>query len=370
MSLLIIGRQRHELPVGETLLGGGGHDAVIAPAFANQPLTAVITVRPDGTAAIRRVTGEVRVDREPVTDVVALQHGMRLDVAGVTMLYGDRAAVGTTSHVVGVSDEELALLAELAPPEPTAPTGGRLVDAATGTTYPVPDVCLEIGRDPACDVALLSKDVSRVHARIAPGTFGYVLTNLGANGTSVNGTRVTGTRLLGNGDVLRFGSEDFRFFADAATYPVPMPASPPPAPTPASHEVPSVPTRFDLFTPVIFATLEVVSEGALQGTRIRIERPVARVGRAPDNDVRLREPSVSNAHATLTRRVTGWVLFDLDSTNGTFVNGERVTGERRLESGCELRFGNVRVVFRAMQGPDRDDSSARALAGLPDDGGR
>lgn len=71
------------------------------------------------------------------------------------------------------------------------------------------------------------------------------------------------------------------------------------------------------------------------------------IGRADDQDVVLENRSVSRAHAEITLTRQGWVLRDLDSTNGTFLNGERVGREGRvISSGDMLRIGTV-VLFVA-----------------------
>jgi pSer/pThr/pTyr-binding forkhead associated (FHA) protein len=69
------------------------------------------------------------------------------------------------------------------------------------------------------------------------------------------------------------------------------------------------------------------------------------VGRLGDNDVQLDEGSVSSRHAEIEVGEGGGVLRDLDSTNGTFLNGEQVTGEVALNEGDEIYFGGVRAVF-------------------------
>src|SRR3712207_9210521 len=70
---------------------------------------------------------------------------------------------------------------------------------------------------PECDVVVGGKDVSRRHASIRPSLQGYVLTDLGANGTYVNGRRVEAAQVLGMRDVVRIGDEEFVFEADAGT---------------------------------------------------------------------------------------------------------------------------------------------------------
>jgi pSer/pThr/pTyr-binding forkhead associated (FHA) protein len=72
----------------------------------------------------------------------------------------------------------------------------------------------------------------------------------------------------------------------------------------------------------------------------------ARIGRGEDNDIVLADPSVSRAHAEIESDAAGPLVRDLDSTNGTAVNGRRVRAER-LHDGDELSFGNTRMRFEA-----------------------
>ncbi|MEO7442536.1 MAG: FHA domain-containing protein [Acidimicrobiales bacterium] len=71
------------------------------------------------------------------------------------------------------------------------------------------------------------------------------------------------------------------------------------------------------------------------------------VGSAPSNDVVVDcDRSVSRLHAVFERYEPGWCLRDLGSSNGTFVNGERLLGERVLHAGDEIRVGRTRLVYR------------------------
>lgn len=65
------------------------------------------------------------------------------------------------------------------------------------------------------------------------------------------------------------------------------------------------------------------------------------VGRAPGCGVRVEDSYTSNLHARLFRRDGGLWLEDLGSTNGTWVNGERVEGARRLGRGDLLQVGST-----------------------------
>ncbi len=69
------------------------------------------------------------------------------------------------------------------------------------------------------------------------------------------------------------------------------------------------------------------------------------IGRLGDNDVQIDDGSVSSRHAEIVAQDGGVVLRDLDSTNGTFLNGEQVIGEVVASEGDEIYFGSVRSVF-------------------------
>jgi predicted component of type VI protein secretion system len=73
--------------------------------------------------------------------------------------------------------------------------------------------------------------------------------------------------------------------------------------------------------------------------------PVVNIGRADYNDLVIPDDSVSGSHAKLQRREGVWILVDNDSTNGTWVDGERVVGEMALGPGTVVRFGEVSVMF-------------------------
>ncbi|MFI9612261.1 FHA domain-containing protein [Streptomyces sp. NPDC052023] len=66
-----------------------------------------------------------------------------------------------------------------------------------------------------------------------------------------------------------------------------------------------------------------------------------RIGRDPANGLRLNHETVSRVHAELTRQGGMWVLRDLGSTNGTTVNGRRVTGATVVRDGDLVGFGQT-----------------------------
>jgi pSer/pThr/pTyr-binding forkhead associated (FHA) protein len=103
----------------------------------------------------------------------------------------------------------------------------------------------------------------------------------------------------------------------------------------------------------------------MRGRRLPITISVVNVGRADYNDIVIADPSVSTTHAKLQRRDDVWVLTDLGSTNGTYVEGEPVTGETALTPGTTLRFGDVATLFEPHDEPQPIGSRAPGPAVEP-----
>jgi len=88
-------------------------------------------------------------------------------------------------------------------------------------------------------------------------------------------------------------------------------------------------------------------DGAAPKESISITRTPIIIGRLSNVDVVLADSNVSRRHAELARDGSRWVLKDLGSTNGTFVNGARAT-EQTLTSGDRLTFGSSELVFETV----------------------
>jgi pSer/pThr/pTyr-binding forkhead associated (FHA) protein len=79
----------------------------------------------------------------------------------------------------------------------------------------------------------------------------------------------------------------------------------------------------------------------MQGTVIPLGTTAITIGRAADATVVLEDDFVSNEHARLMPRGSHWIVEDLGSTNGTYVNRDRVTVPTLLEPGSALRIGRT-----------------------------
>jgi hypothetical protein len=92
----------------------------------------------------------------------------------------------------------------------------------------------------------------------------------------------------------------------------------------------------------------IVRTGPNPGTVFDLTKEVTMLGRDVTNDIPLGDAEISRQHARLTRTPGGVVLEDLGSTNGSFVNGDRLTSPRVLRSGDMIGLGeNITLTFEA-----------------------
>jgi pSer/pThr/pTyr-binding forkhead associated (FHA) protein len=369
---------------------------------------AIIRLGADGTGIIARghhdavvqVNG-VRLGQEPAP----LLHGDKVELGGQQLHYGEDAKGGSTQFISAASLAEQVKVAVGAPKKPTSATGGRLVSLVDGREYTVSDAGVTFGREIGNDIVVATGEVSRRHAQIVPGESGYILNDLSTNGVLINGARVSERQLLGRGDVINIGGEEFRFYADKAKEPAA--SAPPPAPAPVAAPAPAaatppVPARKPI--PVStdetlqpasrppampipeaptepkpvretagrapLATLEIINEGPIKGTRFEIFTPLTNIGRGAHNDVAIADDSVSDSHAKILRKDGHWYVVDQGSTNGTYVGGRRVQGEQQLVGAPDVRFGNIKLTFRPSAGSQDEGGSTRAIAALSVDKAR
>lgn len=89
----------------------------------------------------------------------------------------------------------------------------------------------------------------------------------------------------------------------------------------------------------------LVQRGPDAGARFLLDTDVVTVGRHPDSDIFLDDISVSRRHATFTRTPNGYVISDLGSLNGSYVNRDRIDSDVILSGGDEVQIGKYRLVF-------------------------
>jgi len=170
-----------------------------------------------------------------------------------------------------------------------------------------------VGRAADNDIVLLSRFVSGRHARIEPVGQGHRIIDVGSrNGLLFAGQRI-GERELADGDVIRIGDPATGNFVSLTYHN---------AAVATATSLRTAPSRFPLDP----------------------ADPAITIGRV-GCDIVLDNPQVSRFHAQIDRTADGVVLRDMGSTNGTFVNGQRVTTPVILKAGDVIQIGAFKLVY-------------------------
>ena len=98
------------------------------------------------------------------------------------------------------------------------------------------------------------------------------------------------------------------------------------------------------------AKLVVLSEG-ITGRTYDLKVDKTTVGRVEDNAFQIPESSVSSHHCEILLQGSEVIVKDLNSTNGTFINGQKVTTQSPIKSGQILRLGQVEIRFESGDPP-------------------
>ena len=99
--------------------------------------------------------------------------------------------------------------------------------------------------------------------------------------------------------------------------------------------------------PGLGPALAVRMSGGRTGEFFPLTKASTSIGRSPENDVFLDDITVSRNHAEVRESAAGFLLVDLGSTNGTYVNRRLIDGDELLADGDEVQVGKFRLVFVA-----------------------
>ena len=169
---------------------------------------------------------------------------------------------------------------------------------------------LRVGRRPDCDVVVVAPGVAPYHARIEPFGTGHRIVDLeNTTGLVFRGTRVR-SHVFTDGDVIRIG--------DRVT---------------------------GNFVSLVYQDMGKRVQAAVPAPvqRVTLDRPRVRIGRE-GCDLTLPSLQVSRVHAEIRRVGTGHEVVDLDSTNGTFIAGNRVQTQR-LKVGDVVQIGPFKLTY-------------------------
>jgi pSer/pThr/pTyr-binding forkhead associated (FHA) protein len=114
---------------------------------------------------------------------------------------------------------------------------------------------------------------------------------------------------------------------------------------------------------VSFKLVIVDDEG--KTTPVPLTREEYTIGRQEGNVIRLTERNISRRHARLFRAKGHWIIEDLDSYNGVFVNSERVKQRAAVNNGDTVQIGDYRLIYREVSEADVEESVVIADAEVP-----
>ncbi|MDA1049291.1 MAG: FHA domain-containing protein [Planctomycetota bacterium] len=161
-----------------------------------------------------------------------------------------------------------------------------------------------IGGASECDLIVDVDVVSAHHCRLTQASDGFYVEDLGStNGTFVNGERLAGKVRISLADSVTLGRDIKMPWPEVALRTI--------APDSAAQKIPTA-------------------------------QQVLTIGRAPDCDLVVDSPSVSNLHARLFVRAENTLLEDLSSDNGTYVDGRKIT-RALLSKSSSVRLGDYDV---------------------------
>lgn len=111
----------------------------------------------------------------------------------------------------------------------------------------------------------------------------------------------------------------------------------------------------------------VIRRGPQQGRGFPLEAGLVSLGRYAGNTIIISDETVSRHHARLRKTDEGYVAEDLNSANGLFVNGERVTAPRPLKSGDVIRLGEVvELLYESVSQREADAELSAVVPALDD----
>jgi hypothetical protein len=155
-----------------------------------------------------------------------------------------------------------------------------------------------------------------------------------------------------------FGQKVRRLPVDAAgdpfaQTPVAAPAAPAPAPqvsspTAATSQIrSSTPPRPAPAAPTLGESKRlVITSGPKEGLEIELPREQLTIGRSGESGLVIRDDYTSTHHARLMLWNDGWVIQDLDSTNGTYLDGKRVTVPTPIPNNTPIKIGTTTFELR------------------------
>jgi pSer/pThr/pTyr-binding forkhead associated (FHA) protein len=217
-----------------------------------------------------------------------------------------------------------------------------------------------IGRELDNDIVLDDDRVSRRHAELRWERGRVELADYGSlNGTLVNQQAVRGRLPLRDGDTIDLGKHRYRLALQPSGTAMASNASAPLE----TRKTASASGSFALGAPLLRMSLIQGGSGE-QGAAWPLRAPVTTIGRDPTCGISLADSSISRIHAQITRQPAGHFVADLQSSNGVYLNGQRLTAPAQLFAGDIVALGDCLLRCEEVAGqPDATPTASPAAGG-------
>ena len=166
---------------------------------------------------------------------------------------------------------------------------------------------VSVGRSKKCDITIDSSSVSRIHASLEKDEKGnfYIIDNDSTNGTFVNGQRIKEKKTIYKTDKIKTGKVLF--------------------------------TLLDRMGYLDKKAFESSNNKKL--IELLKKQSSVIIGRSNEADITIKDNIVSRKHARITKKGNRYILEDINSTNGVFVNGKKINGKKEISPSDEVRIG-------------------------------
>ena len=200
----------------------------------------------------------------------------------------------------------------------------ELEDKISNTIIDINHWETSIGRSKSCDVRCEFATVSRFHGVISKRSKGWFVTDtFSKTGILVNGEKVNGSAMVYDGDVIVFGNIPMVFHCDEAIN---------------AQTKEQLRQKNTNKSGALFVELKTKSPYYLTKKEMI-------AGRGDDCAIKLNDQSVSKHHCRVYKTSKGWAIADLNSSNGTKLNGRIIDEPQLIFDEDRISFGKVTVIF-------------------------
>lgn len=207
----------------------------------------------------------------------------------------------------------------------------QLVDQNNGVIIDIDRWETSIGKSKSNDVILPMPEISRFHAVIAKKRKDWVITDtFSKTGVEVNGEKIEGKSVITDGDIITIGSIPLKFLCAEAV---------------------SSESKSQMRTAATELTQKNDNVAYAVLVDVKTHRPVyirkkdVLIGRGNDCDIQINIDTVSSEHARIHLTTRGWALSDLNSHNGTKLNGRFISQPQLIFDEDLITFGERVFIF-------------------------